>query len=400
MRELLLVILFFGAATLKGIAQIDSTAQQPQRNAVNVSDLEKQRDIMLKDIEMTTTLLKETDASAQNSLNRLNLLTQQLAARRNFIALLSGEIATLNKKIDAITKEISVLEDDLVKIKENYARSMQSQQHEHRTAQYKMLLILSAENLTQSYRRMRYLREYSDWQKIEAERIMNKQADIVNRKAELEKTLKDKQRLYAQREDEGKNLFNEEKQQKNIVGDIKKKQKMLLAQLRQKRAEAAALNNRIDAFVTEDIKTTDTELNLSNDFSENKGMLPYPLNGSYKVVSSFGEHQHQELANIRTNNNGIDIQTTAGVQAVTIFNGVVTRVFPLPGFNNNVIIRHGNYISVYSNLSKVFVKAGDKVAIRQPLGEIYTDAEKGNETILHFELRKERTKLNPQQWLR
>ena len=103
---------------------------------------------------------------------------------------------------------------------------------------------------------------------------------------------------------------------------------------------------------------------------------------------------------MRTNNNGIDIQTTAGVEACAIFKGVVTRVFVMPGYNNNVIIRHGDYLTVYSNLSNVYVKAGDAVVSRQVIGKIFTDIEKGNETILHFQIWKERTKLNPTAWLK
>jgi murein DD-endopeptidase MepM/ murein hydrolase activator NlpD len=124
------------------------------------------------------------------------------------------------------------------------------------------------------------------------------------------------------------------------------------------------------------------------------------LTGNYSIVSSFGQQQHQELTYVQTNNNGIDIQTTAGVEARSIFKGVVTRVFVMPGFNNNVIIRHGDYLTVYSNLSNVYVKPGETVASRQIIGKIFTDTEKGNETILHFQLWKERTKLNPEVWIR
>lgn len=405
----------------------------------SAQELERQRKEALKEIELTSQLLKETSANAKTSLNRLNLLSQQLLSRKKIVSLLGEEVATIDRKIKTMSNDIELLDKDLSKTKENYVKSMQSQQQEHRTTQYKMLLILSAENLTQSYRRMRYLREYSDWQKEEAERIVKKQTEIIRRKAELEKSRKDKQELLAQRENENKKLEEEEQLQQKEVRELNKKQKDLQQLLQQKRKEADALNRQIDKLIAEDIKNseknkpietadaksteatsgtttkpttakpaaakgnyvmTESEVHLSKDFATNKGKLPYPLNGKYTIVSTFGEHQHQELSNVRTNNNGIDIQTTAGTEARAIFKGVVTRVFVMPGFNNNVIIRHGNYLTVYSNLSEVYVKAGDVVATRQAIGKIYTDTEKGHETILHFQIWKERTKLNPVAWIK
>ena len=144
---------------------------------------------------------------------------------------------------------------------------------------------------------------------------------------------------------------------------------------------------------------TKDELELSNSFSQNKGRLPMPLSGKYMIVGHFGQQQHQELKYVRTSNSGIDIQTSPGADARAVFNGEVTRVFVVPGYNNSVIVRHGNYLTVYSNLSRVYVKAGDRVSTRQAIGRIYSDPEDGNSTILHFQLWKEKTKLNPQPWL-
>jgi septal ring factor EnvC (AmiA/AmiB activator) len=401
----------------------------------SVEELNSQRRKALEDIELTSRLLDETNVDAKNSLNRLNLLSQQLLSRRRVLILLAQEVAAIDAKIKTMTDEIDVLNKDLVQTKENYARSMQNQQREHRTAQYKMLLILSAENLTQSYRRMRYLREYSDWQKTEAARIVAKQNEITLRKAELEKSRNDKQELLAQREQENKKLETEERIQQKEVRELNKRKTDLQRQLQQKQKEADALNRQIELLITEDIRDsenkspaattgktskpaapetakpataetsknyrmTESELNLSKDFAGNKGKLPYPLIGKCTIISSFGEHQHQELSHVRTNNNGVDILTTSGSDALAIFNGVVTRVFVMPGYNNNVIVRHGDYLTVYSNLSQVYVKAGDIVVTRQALGKVFTDTGKGNETILHFQIWKERTKLNPASWIR
>ena len=486
-------------------------------NLSPTQELENQRLEAIKAIELTTQLLSETSVSVKNSLNRLNLLAQQLLSRKKVVTILGQEIAEIDRKIKTMTDEIELLDKDLTKTKENYTRSVQNQQQEHRSTQHQILLILSADNLSQSYRRMRYFREYADWQKEEGERIVSKQAEIKLRKKELESTRKDKQDLLAARVSENKKLISEEQLQQKEVHQLNTKQKELQLLLTQKRKEADALNSRIEQLIVEDIKnseknlkkamaeqdsreldteekltgesiviketatettassttssetastktavltetastemTTSTETAVSNatrtetattttgtasrttaaigttgtasrntatsssstndsyvllgsevfiskEFENSKGKLPFPLTGNYTIVSTFGEHQHQELSYVRTNNNGIDIQTTAGTEACAIFRGVVTRVFVMPGFNNNVIIRHGNYLTVYSNLSNVYVKAGDVVNSSQIIGQIFTDTEKSNATILHFQLWKERTKLNPSVWVK
>ena len=398
---------------------------------ISLQDLERQREEAKEIIAITSQLLKEASASAKSSLNRLNLLSQQLMSRRKIISLLGQEITTIDRRIKTMNDEIEVLDKDLTKSKENYAKSMQNQQQEHRTAQYRMLLILSAEDLAQSYRRMRYLREYSDWQKEEAGRIIKKQEEITARKAELEKTRDEKQTLLAQRENENKKLKNEEQLQQKEVKDLDKKRNELQKQLQQKRKEADDLNKHIENFIAEEIKKsaeantaesdttttlteaarpatpqgssyilTESESTISKSFTSSKGKLPAPLTKQYTIVSDFGEHQHQELSLVRTVNNGIDMQTTAGTEAKAIYKGVITRVFVMPGFNNNVIIRHGDYLTVYSNLSEVYIKAGDAVDTHQLIGKIYTDPEKNNETILHFQIWHERTKLNPAVWIK
>ena len=138
---------------------------------------------------------------------------------------------------------------------------------------------------------------------------------------------------------------------------------------------------------------------LSDDFAANRGRLPFPLDGRYKVVESFGRHRHKRWTYVRTTNNGIDIRTTKGTDARAVFTGTVTRVFVLPGYNYNVIIRHGRCLTVYGNLGRVYVKVGDRVATRQAIGRIYSDSENRDETVLHFQLWREKRKLNPLVWL-
>lgn len=429
MRYIWFVILLFSATSLFG------------QNSARVKELEKQRKAALAEIEMTNQLLKETRQTAQNSLNRLNLLSKQILSRKQVISLLNQEIGEIDKQIAASRREITALEKQLAGKRANYGKSVQSM-YKRRSSQDKILYILSADNFSQSLRRMRYLREYANWQKLQATEIIDKQKEIAAKQQELEKTRSEKNQLLGVREDESRKLQSEEDSQKEEVRQLSKKQKDLQAALKNKQRQADALNRQIEKQIADEIARADAEAKasrakrstggakkadktepaepvreervaetkggyamtkeekrLSDDFAGNRGRLPYPVSGRHTIVATFGEQQHQELKYVRTNNSGIDIQTSPGADARAVFNGEVTRVFVVPGYNNSVIIRHGNYLTVYSNLSQVYVKAGDKVSTRQAIGKIFTDTEDGNVTILHFQLWKEKTKLNPAPWL-
>ncbi|WP_165155308.1 murein hydrolase activator EnvC [Parabacteroides sp. ZJ-118] len=404
-----------------------SAAVYGQKSAA-VRQLEQRRAEALADIEATDRLLRETAQSAKTSLNRLNLLARQILSRKEVIRLLNQELDEIERDISRIQEQLGLLRRELADKRANYGKSMQGLYKRH-SSQDKLLFILSARSFSQSMRRMRYLREYADWQRRQADDILEKQAEIRRRQAEMEKTRAEKRALLGTRQEESEKLESEETSRKAEVRRLDKKQKELKADLQKKRRQAEALNRQIERQIAEEIaraeaaakaerarkkepsreeRVADTkggyamtkaEKRLSDDFAGNRGRLPYPVAGRHTIVAAFGERQHEELRYVRTNNSGIDIQTSPGADARAVFNGVVTRVFVVPGYNNSVIVRHGNYLTVYSNLSQVYVKAGDGVSTRQAIGRIYSDPEDGNSTILHFQLWKEKTKLNPQPWL-
>ena len=436
--RLLCLILFCCALFVKGGYAQKSSA---------VRKLEQQRKEALADIEQTNQLLQETSKSAKSSLNRLNLLSKQILSRKKVISLLNQELDEIEKELMTIQGEIRRLRGQLCEKQENYGKSMRGLYKRH-SAQDKLLFVLSAETFSQSLRRIRYLQEYADWQKRQAKEIIAKQQEIDLKKQEMEKTRAEKRALLGTRQEESKKLQSEEAVQKEEVQQLNKKQKDLKAELRKKQKQAEALNRQIEKLIAEEIARAEAEARaarekaeraareqaakrkssggntadkpmreervaatkggyamtkeerlLSDNFGSNRGKLPYPVTGRYTVVATFGEQQHSELKYVRTSNSGIDIQTAPGADARAVFNGVVTRVFVVPGYNNSVIVRHGNYLTVYSNLSQVYVKAGDAVSTRQALGKIYSDPEEGQATILHFQLWKEKTKLNPLPWL-
>ncbi len=421
---------------LMAVVAVTSVAQSSKK----VKDLQKQRKEALQSIAKTDKELKTTKKSALQSLHQLNKLTAEITKHKEVIAALNAEISNINKQERKINETISRLEKDLNAKKEAYAKAIRG--IAGRNSGYETLMfVFSSNSLNQSYRRIRYLREYSAWRKKEAIKISEQQAELEKKKAELAKTRSEKNAMLGKRTDAANKLKQKEKSQKEVVEDLKKKEKELQKELNAQRKQAAALNRRIEQLIAEEARKaaeearraaeaakkatnadkksgknasagevrksqtkggyamTKDELELSNSFSQNKGRLPMPLSGKYMIVGHFGQQQHQELKYVQVNSSGIDIQTTPGTTARSVFNGVVTRVFVMPGYNSSVIIRHGNYLTIYSNLSEVFVKAGDKVTTRQSIGRIYSDPEENNRTVLHFQLWKETTKLNPEPWL-
>ena len=324
------------------------------QNSARVRELEKQRKAALAEIEMTSQLLDETRQTARNSLNRLNLLSKQILSRKQVISLLNQEIGEIDKQIAASRRNISQLERELENKRQNYGKSVQSI-YKRRSSQDKLLFILSADNFAQSLRRMRYLREYADWQKKQASEIIGKQKEIAGKQKELEKTRAEKNALLGAREDESRKLQTEESSQKEEVQQLNQKQKQLQADLKKKKQQADALNRQIEKQIAEEIaraeaeakaareraaraernrlarekaaasgkkvpetkpeadpvreeRVADTkggyamtkaEKRLSDDFASNKGRLPYPVSGRHTIVATFGEQQHQELKYVR-----------------------------------------------------------------------------------------------------
>jgi len=387
-------------------------------NGQNTRELEAQRKAVLEEIEVTSQLLSEVRSTAQTSLNRLNLLSSQIQARKKAVSLLNQEIAVIDKEITAQNNALAILEKDLKDMRDRYSASVQSL-YSHRSSQYKWLFVLSANNFTQIVRRIRYVREIADWQKHQGILIINKQEEVNRKQAALEFSRAEKVALVNVKEEENKQLMKEEAEQRTVQQQLNRRQSALQAELKKQQTQATNLNRQIEQIITNanagsnklpgertaetagGFRMTPEQQKLSADFASNRGRLPYPLTGRYRIVRPFGEYRLPQAKNVPLKNNGIDIQTTAGTDAQAVFAGVVNYVLLLPGTNYyGVIVQHGNYWTFYVNLSEVYVKSGDRVTTSQRLGKIYTDTKNDNATILKFEIRKEREALNPEIWLR
>ena len=377
------------------------------------NELERLKKATQEMIEETNRMLSVTKKSALQSLNQLGIIGEEIKMRRSLISTLNEEVRLIDREQAQTSREIKQLQEQLEEKKQKYAIAMQGL-YQKRSGVDDMLFILSAQNVGQSYRRMRYLQEYSQWRKEQAAAIVEQQTELTRKQAELEKKKQARNILLRERRSEAEALRQKEDTQKSLVNELQKKQKSLQSELRKQQQQAQNLDRQIQKLIEEEARKAarqkdskavtkggyamnKQEAALSGSFEKNKGRLPYPVNGSYVIVGRFGKQQHSRY--VETINNGIDLQTKPGAEARAVFDGVVSRVFIVPGYNSSVIIRHGNYLTVYSNLREVYVKAGDEVKTRQSIGKIFTDTENDNLTKMQFQLWKETTKLNPEPWL-
>lgn len=400
-----------------------------------IKELESRRNELQQQIAESESLLQSTKKDVKSQLDNLALLNGQIADRKKYISTIERDVKSLNNEINSLQRQLNGLRKELKDKKQKYEASVKYM-YRNKSVHEKLMFIFSAENLTQTYRRMRYVKEYGNYQRLQAVEIERKQKQIEVKKAELETTRSAKEKLLKQGEAEKKKLEKQEKDRQVILNGLKRKQRGIQNEIRQKRNSAQKLNAQIDRLIEQEIemarkraeaearkngKSTDSgkteksksseavkngkvekynmnteDRQLSGSFERNRGILPMPITGPYVIVSHYGQYKVDGLKNVKLDNKGIDIKGKAGAKARAIFDGEVSAIFKYNGLNN-VLVRHGNYISVYCNLSSVSVSKGSKVKTRSELGTIHKDAS-GN-AVLHFQLRKETTKLNPELWL-
>jgi len=396
-----------------------------------IKKLEQQRKQTLMEISNTDKLLSETKKNTTSLLDRINLIANQIFSRQKVLELLGQEIQGIDAEQKKIEAEIVVLEADLKDKQKNYAKAVDGMLR-NRQSENRILFVLSGKSLTESYRRLRYLRDYSEWRSAQADEIKEKSDILKEKKEALGKTKTEKSVLLSQQSSEQKKLKSEEENYKTEVNEAQQKQKDLQKILAQKKKQAEALDRQIDKLIAEDIarqerearriaeekarasakkdkngkakpsitlpsqKMTQENVVLSNSFVNNKGKLPYPISGNYTITTRYG---NKKIGHVTLPSTGLKIRSQAGAVAKAVFDGEVASVAAIQGNAPCIIIRHGGYYSFYGNLQNINVKQGDKVTTGQPLGTVYTDPDTGICEI-EFRLMQGTNKLNPEPWLR
>lgn len=428
--------------------------------AQTVKELENQRKQTLQKIETANKILNETQRSQRSTLNKLTIINRNISERKTLISNINKEVDELEAEMLRLQQESRLLENRLRALKADYARLVQ-EAHINRSVYAKIMFVLSADSFDQSYRRLRYLQEYSNYRKEQAREIQRVQVEITQKADDIAKHLNTQKEVLKQKEDEAKKLVNDEKREKVLLTDLRKKERSLRDDIRLQQRRANELNNRIERLIAEEIRkaearkaaeekkrqeearkaretaeakakaeaaktgtpaksttpdkptttppatkpadiavsaATKEETLLSGNFAANQGRMPWPVEKGF-ISGKYGVQPHPVLKHVTTNNKGIYIQTPARSNARAIFDGVVTQRFSVPGSNHAVIIQHGNFRTVYANLTDIYVKEGQKVTAKQAIGRIYTDDESDNKTELYFQIWRDKVIQNPESWI-
>ena len=368
----------------------------------SVKDLQKKQKKLQQEIEQTNKMLNQTKKDEKATLNKLQLLGENIKNQKILIRTLDREITALNQEMDQLTATRDSLQTVLEHLKADYAQLVR-QSHYARMQQSPLLFLLSSDSFQQLARRARYLQEFAHFRQEQVRRIERTQAEIDVQNELLQANKKDKQSALSSRKREQENLKRDERKQQTMLTQLKSKEKDLSKKIQQKQKKVNELNKKIDEMVRKQAeaasKTTLTKEQklIAGGFEANKGRLPWPVEKGM-ISGHFGKQQHPVYANVTMDNKGIYLQTVAGAKARAVYKGEVTSCFMVGG-TYAVIVQHGNYRTVYSNLSKLSVKQGDMVEPKQTLGTIFTDAEQDQKTELYFQIYKDRNILNPEFWI-
>ncbi len=425
-----------------------------------IERLQNQRKTLQTEIETANRLYLNVKKQTTTIIQRISLINKQIDNRKKIIEVQNKEIGAFDNELSRLQNETEVLNRELKQRQDKYANAIKTVMYK-RQSENKIFFILSGKSFGEALRRMQYLKQYSHVQKNQAEEIKEKNVQLQKKRADIEQAKIERTKTLAAIQTEQSKLVQEEQNRKSEMTEAQGKQKELQKVLQDKQKQANRLNSEIEKLIAEEVARQEREIrrqeeeqrkkraeeariaeekrlkeqarkpkkgkaeqkkeevrepekpvvkkeepliaatetfNLSKNFVANKGNLPMPVTGAATIVSTFGVNKHTEW-NVSTNNSGIDIQAQNNSDIRSIFEGEVSRIIAFPGYNNCVIVRHGDYYTFYANIINVYVKQGQKVKTGEALGKIYTDSDTGVSTM-HFQLWQKTTKLNPAPWLK
>lgn len=419
--------------------------------------LQEQKVRLEDEIQLANKILKETRSTKQLSVSQVEALAQKIRIRERLIATMNREVEMLNKDIRKREENIKELEKEIRKLQEDYAKMIR-QAYKSRSIYSRMMFLLSSKDFNQALRRLEYMKQFAQYRRRQVEEIKRKQIQLDQEVKGLQAERLSKERLLKAREGEVSQLAVEKKEQEDAVRGLQSKEKEIAASIKEKQKQKEKLDQEIKRIIAEEIRKareaearrkleesaknaglvkgkdfsngtsnkalekliadarkknnqpvtesgsagsgfelTPEARQLAANFTANKAKLPWPVEKGI-IVSRFGRQNHPVAKNVILDNKGVDIATEKGSVARSVFEGEVSSVIAIPGANMAVLIRHGNYFTVYNNLEEVYVKHGDKVTTKQAIGKIFTDDSEGK-TVLHFELWKGDQVQDPQPWL-
>ncbi len=370
--------------------------------------LQERKKLLLEEIQFSNKVLEQTKKEKDVSFHQLKTLKQKIAIRSQLIRTIQKEVGYIKKEIELIQNEKLLLELELDSLKVNYAYLIQ-QAYKSRKHFNRLLFLFSSRDFQQAYKRVSYMRQISQYRLSQANTISVKQAELDDNIFILKKQKSIKQNLIDNKQIEYE-LYNKEQAQEAIsLAALSEKEKELKKALEEKKNQRKKIQKEIERIIADELKkvansnsikkfaSTPEAIKLSNSFNSNKGSLPWPVSKGL-VISKFGKQKHPVLAGVSIENNGVEIATEAQSACRSIFKGKVSSILTMPNGTKVVMIRHGEYISVYSNLGEVFIEKGQEVSTKENIGLVYTSKQEGA-TVIDFQLWKSSQKLDPQSWL-
>lgn len=369
-------------------------------------ELQQQKQKAFDEIKLARELMEQTAEKKSSSVQRIQILQRGINSRAQLIRTLEQEVVMLDGEIAETQSQIRGLEEENRRNKEEYARMIYFAYRNHTTYE-KLMYILAGESISQSYQRYKYLKYISQYRVRKAEEIEANIQELDRKNDELNVLKNEKLTLLEEKEQEQEQLVNERGQRSRMVTELNRQEETLKKEIEEKERITRELESRIREIIEEEARRLNTR-NIYNaltpeqelvgrDFNRNRGKMPWPVERGI-VTTGFGDNEVPGLRGSSVKNNGVDISSAPHTEVRAIFEGEVTKVFAILGANYTVLIRHGEFLTVYQNLVNVRVKTGDKVLTKETLGEAFFDVE-NNVSLMHFEVWQERSILNPEEWL-
>lgn len=375
--------------------------------------LERRREALKQEMLQLQRLRESNKKKEISILTQVEDLDTKIKLRSDLIKVTNRQANLLTREINENFSKMESLREELVILKEDYA-DMIRKSYKSKSGQSKIMFLLSSESFKQAYKRTQYMKQYANYRKKQGAQIKERTSLLQETNKKLVKQKKDKEQLIAENRQAKVALDKEKERQASLVREVKKKSSTYASQIRKKQRETARIDRKIDKIIADAIAAsnkkagkssttnkgfalTPAEVTLARKFSQNKGKLVWPVERG-RVTKRFGKSAHPTLPGITVINSGVEIETTPGATARAVFAGEVTSIQDMQGGGGSVFIRHGDYFTIYTNLKNISVKSGDKIDYKQKIGIVTRNPFSGK-TILKFSLRRNTSKLNPEDWI-
>lgn len=403
--SLLIGLIFFLA--------VDVAAQ----TSITREELEKQKaEVQARLLEFDK-ILKQTTATKKNTIGELNAVTRQFQTQNRLVSTLDREVKLINQEIKETESKITSLESQLIELKAEYGRMIYNASKLNRGLSI-VSFVFSSANFNQLYSRLMYLKQYTDSRKQQAAQIEKLSLELIDQRVLLDDKKADKEKVLVEEQRERAQLDKMKREQQGIVNTLTSKEKDIKKQITATKKQQDQLNRMIKKVIEDEIRRAEAAAKkenstatkssgssmpmtpevaaLSNSFAGNKGRLPWPVETGF-VAQGFGTYPHPTLKGITMESDGLDIRTQPNSNVRAVFDGTVTKITTMPGFGGTVIIKHGEYYTMYSKLKTITVKSGQTISAKDVIGQVATGAD--GQAEVHFQTWKGLTVMNPSAWL-